>query len=124
RDFARVLLGGGQRLAANELALVQLDRPPEAGLDRVDRLVELVPVEGHGRLQPARVAGPEAAPHPPATPEVGGQLARLRRIAHALVPAPARGPGLRDDAVLPLVPVRGGEVVLQWARIGLEHTGT
>jgi hypothetical protein len=48
-----------QRLAADEVALLELDRPAEPGLERVGGLVDLVAVEREARLEPERVAGAE-----------------------------------------------------------------
>src|SRR5579864_5101095 len=59
-------LDRGQSLAADKVALAELDRPAEARLVWVDRLVHVVAVEAKRGLQPRRVAGPEA----------GGQHAR------------------------------------------------
>ena len=49
-----------ERLAADEVALVELHDPAEAGLERRGRLVELVPVERQRRLEAQRVARAEA----------------------------------------------------------------
>src|SRR5919204_214224 len=49
----------GDRVASEEL-LVELARPAEPGLDRVGRLVDVVAVEREARLEPQRVACPEA----------------------------------------------------------------
>src|SRR6266851_3957140 len=54
-----LLLGLRDRLAPEEL-LVELAGPGETGLDGVRRLVDLVPVQRETRLEPERVAGPQA----------------------------------------------------------------
>src|SRR5262245_60265256 len=52
---AALLLQPFERLAADEVVR-ELDRPVEAGLERVRRLVDLVTVERHAGLVPQRVA--------------------------------------------------------------------
>ena len=57
RDFFR----RSKRVPADEIALVELDRPADARRERVDRLGELVAVERHRGLEPQRIAGAEPA---------------------------------------------------------------
>src|SRR4029079_6386517 len=66
--------------------LVQLDDPPETGLVRVRRRVELVAVEGHPGLEPERVAGTE--------PDRGDALVLAR--FHQGIPE-LGGPGRVDE---------------------------
>jgi len=51
---------GGDRFFADEHRLALFDDPPEPRLERVRRLVDVVPVEGEARLETQRVACPEA----------------------------------------------------------------
>src|SRR5437763_16609762 len=62
--------------AADELALVELHRPAETRLVRVDRLVHVVAVQAEGGLQARGVAGAEA----------GRQHARLATVLEDGVP--------------------------------------
>ncbi len=47
---------GHQSVAANEIALVRLNREAQSGLQGVNLFGELVAVKRHARLQPQRVA--------------------------------------------------------------------
>ena len=49
----------GQFVAADKVALVELDRPAETGLERCDVVVELVAIERHAGFEPQRVARAE-----------------------------------------------------------------
>src|SRR5690606_34811293 len=51
---------GEQRVAPDEIALLQLHDPAQPGLQRVDRLGDLIAIEWHARFQPQRIACTEA----------------------------------------------------------------
>ena len=61
-----------QGVAADEVALVELDHPAQPGLERRGRVVHVVAVEPVGHLEPQRVAGAQAgrdrAPRPARPP--------------------------------------------------------
>ena len=57
----RVVLALHERIPATKVALVELDRPAEAGLQRVDLLAQLMAIERHGSFETECVAGAEAA---------------------------------------------------------------
>ena len=57
---ARPALTFGQRFAADEVALVELHGPAQAGLVRVDRLVHVVAVQAQRGLEARRVARAQA----------------------------------------------------------------
>ena len=65
-----------QRVAADEIALVELDDPAEVGFERRNRGVDLVAVERHFGFQAQRVARAQAA----------GLDAEFRAGVHHLVP--------------------------------------
>ena len=57
------LLLPAQHVVADELLLLPADRPAEIGLEHGRRLVDVVAVEPHRRLEPQRVARAEAGGH-------------------------------------------------------------
>src|SRR5687767_9831744 len=59
RDPFRLL--AGERFAPLEIALLHLHDPPEVGLPRRHRLVDVVAVECHPGFEPEGVAGAEPA---------------------------------------------------------------
>src|SRR2546428_13188064 len=66
RAARAVLADFGQRVAADEVTLVKLHRPAQAGLIRVDRLVHVVPVKAKGGFEAGGVTGAQnLPPHPP-----------------------------------------------------------
>src|ERR1039458_6611109 len=51
----------GERLAPDELPLLELDRPPQRAAEGVGPVVHVLPVEAQAGLEPERVACPESA---------------------------------------------------------------
>src|SRR5262249_26274128 len=118
-----VLTAPQQGVAADEVALVQLDRPAQPRLERVDLLAQLVAVQRHGGLQAQRVARTEAA-RPGAAPDQflppGPALIGGAAQLDALLAGVA---GAADDAAGAAVGRRLGVVVGELARVGRGQAG-
>ena len=83
----------GQRIAADEIALVELQPMRQPRLEHVDVLGNLVPIQAHSRLQPQRIARAQPA----------GPNAELRARFHQRVPHLHRGGFVGRDVNLEAV---------------------
>src|ERR1022692_2378683 len=86
----------GQRLAPDELPLLELDGPPQRAAEGVGPVVHVLPVEAQAGLEPERVACPAPA---------GNQALRRARLEEGI--PQARRVGRVDvefEAVLPRIP--------------------
>ena len=104
------LLDGFERVAPDEVSLLELDDPPRAGLERVRASVELVAVERHPGLEPQRIARAEpAGTQPGVAPAVSNRLPnpRVRRLGEELE---AVLPGVAGPAT-----IAGTPAIVPWA---------
>src|SRR5207244_1093413 len=97
-----------KRVPAAEIALVELDGPTQARLERVDVFAEFVAVQRHGRFEPQRVAGAEAARFAAAFDQLLPELDPELVADHDLNAVFAGVARAADDAWLPLVARRRG----------------
>ena len=102
---ARRLLIARQRGLADEVVLVHLDRPAKARFKGGNGIVHLMAVEGHGGLQPQRVARAQAAGNQPVVlPRLQERVPQGGRVGIGAVELEAVLAGVacaRDEALDP-----------------------